>query len=275
MGRKPDFVLIGAMKAGTTTLFRRLGQLETVDLPESKEPHFFSDEQKWAKGPNAYFAIFDGLSGITGEASAGYSDPAVAALVAERMASLIPDVRLLYSLRQPVDRMRSHYRHQVLRAREQRSFAAAVEDPASDYVRRSLYGQVLDTYLRQFQREQFLVYRLEELDEPESTTWSRILRHIHAPPAPMPSDRYYESSQRSQFTPVLLWLWRRKLLPSTSMPPLVRRLGKRLLTRPADHRSDLLDTAQASPPDHIIELLRRDQGLLESLGFDYVAVWHL
>lgn len=150
MGRKPDFVLIGAMKAGTTTLFRRLGEVAGIDLPQAKEPHFFSDEQKWARGPDAYFTIFSNCAGITGEASAGYSDPLVAEVVAERLSSLIPEVRLLYALRHPVERMRSHYRHQVLRARELRDFGAAVQDPESDYVRRSLYGRVLEIYLRHF-----------------------------------------------------------------------------------------------------------------------------
>lgn len=62
---------------------------------------------------------------VTGEASASYADPRVAGVVAERMSALVPDVRLVYLVREPVARLRSHYLHEYQRSRERRPLLEA------------------------------------------------------------------------------------------------------------------------------------------------------
>ena len=265
MSRLPDFVIIGAMKAGTTTLFNRLGQVPGVTLPAVKEPHFFSDDERWARGVDWYQALFEGCDGVTGEASASYSDAANADVVVDRMHQIVPGARILFALRDPVARMRSHFRHEVLRTRERRSFEIAISDPSSVYVTRSLYGATLAAYRRRFTSEQIRVYRLEDLDTPNTGTWDRILGHLGLASSPMPIERRNESALRPQFTPALLWLWERNLLPSRGLPAPLRRVGKRILTRRPDARSRLLDSADAAVGDRIMELLRSDQTVLEGL----------
>ena len=105
MARLPDFVLIGAMKAGTTTLFRRLASVPGITLPDTKEPHFFSSEQTWSRGLDWYCSLFDGCDGITGEASASYSDAATSGLVSERIRGGHPkqsDCFMQFAIRQNV-----------------------------------------------------------------------------------------------------------------------------------------------------------------------------
>jgi hypothetical protein len=265
MSRLPDFVIIGAMKAGTTTLFDRLGQVPGVTLPQVKEPHFFSDDDRWGRGVDWYQTLFEGCDGVTGEASASYSDASDADNVVDRMHQIVPKARIVFALRDPLARMRSHYRHQVLRSRERRPFDIAISDPSSGYVTRSLYGATLTSYRRKFDPEQIHLYRLEDLDNPNTGTWDRILDHLGLDPAPMPIERRNESALRPQFTPALLWLWERNLLPSRGLPTTLRRIGKRVLTRRPDARSRLLVSADAPVGDRILELLRSDQAVLEGL----------
>jgi hypothetical protein len=271
----PDFVIIGAMKAGTTTLFRRLGQHPEIALPEVKEPHFFSWDQRWAKGQEWYHSLFESCDGITGEASASYSYAATADLVARRMSGVIPAARLIYSLRDPIERIRSHYRHQVIRARESRTFPEAVQGVDNEYVTASLYGEVVNAYLRHFDNEQLLIFRLEDLDIPASDTWATLLRHIGATEAEMPEDRHNISSETIQFTPAFRWLWDRGMVPSVRMPRPIRRIGKRLLTRDPGARSELLATSETPLNDEVRARLVEDQALLGRLTRSSRLAWDL
>lgn len=274
MPRLPDFVIIGAMKAGTTTLFERLGHVPGVTLPTTKEPHFFSDDDKWSRGVEWYQSMFEGCDGVTGEASVSYSDAANVDVVVDRMSRVLPEARILFAVRDPLARMRSHYHHEVLRTRETRPFSEAIADPATSFVTRSLYGATLAAYLKRFEPGQILVYRLEDLDNPTTGTWQRILGHLGLESAPMPTDRRNESAVRPQFTPALLWLWERRLLPTGRFPAPLRRLGKRVLTRQSDARSDLLSSAASPVPRELLDLLQSDQARLASMWGGSQVVSH-
>ena len=90
VGRLPDFIVIGAMKAGTTSLSVWLGAHPDVDLPGVKEPNFFSTPEKpGTKGIASYRALFAGTRPgfVTGEFSVAYSSPEKAGLAAERIST--------------------------------------------------------------------------------------------------------------------------------------------------------------------------------------------
>ena len=125
--RLPDFVIIGAMKAGTTTLFRWLESHPGTSMPTVKEPHFFSVDEKYSKGLAFYAEHFrqapPGL--LTGEASVTYSDPELPQ-AGVRLISDLPNARLIFLTRDPEQRLRSHYLHELRRSREKRTFLDAV-----------------------------------------------------------------------------------------------------------------------------------------------------
>lgn len=138
----PSFLIIGAQRAGTTTLFTHLRyhpqvvatrSADTV-VTWSKELHFF-DENFW-RGVDWYRAFFPlearfrasrrlfGRELVTGESTPYYLfHPAVP----ERVAATLPDVRLIALLRNPVDRAYSHHQLMVRTGREDYSFAEAIE----------------------------------------------------------------------------------------------------------------------------------------------------
>ena len=86
---KPDFLVIGAQKCGTTTICRELERHPEVGLFPNKETHFFSF--RYGRGLEWYEGLFEGLKGrVRGEGSPSYTTGEFSALAAERIASDLP-----------------------------------------------------------------------------------------------------------------------------------------------------------------------------------------
>lgn len=110
--KKPDFLIVGAQKCGTTSLFHYLSQHPLVYMPEVKEVHFF--DLNYQKGVKWYLNHFRvpfrfGKQVVAGEASPYYF---FHPLVPERVARHLPSVKLIFMLRNPVTRAHSHFYHQ-------------------------------------------------------------------------------------------------------------------------------------------------------------------
>ncbi len=126
-GALPDFLVIGAGKAGTTFLYHLLGQHPHVEPAASKELHFF--DNRFEQGVEWYRQNFpaprqkDGRTTITGEATPFMFRP----LVPERVAEVVPRARLVALLRNPVNRAYSSYQQMVRRKGTTRTFEEIVE----------------------------------------------------------------------------------------------------------------------------------------------------
>jgi sulfotransferase family protein len=158
----PSFLLIGAMKSGTTTLYWYLQQHPDVFMATPKEPNFFNDH--WHRGVGWYERLFAGAgrARARGEASVRYASYPDDPECPSRIASVVPDARLLFVVRDPIARMRSHYLHEVAALRERRPVEQALrENPI--YLDLSRYATQLERYLDHFPREQLLVVRAEDL----------------------------------------------------------------------------------------------------------------
>lgn len=116
--RLPDVIIPGVQKCGSSSMYRWLASHPDVCFPKRKEPNYFTDERVHRRGLSWYSALFEGAEPgqLVGEASTAYLYPKLAAKAASRIAALVPDVRLVVVLREPVARLRSHYRHEVRRA---------------------------------------------------------------------------------------------------------------------------------------------------------------
>jgi hypothetical protein len=201
----PDFVIIGAQKAGTTSLFSYLGAHPHVLRSMRKEVHFF--DLNYHRGERWYRAMFPtrsalaahgsaGGRALTGEASPYYL---FHPLASERAAGLVPGARLIVVLRDPVERAWSHYRHEVRAGRETLDFAAALDaeeerlaaaeqavlsgGPAAlceahrtqSYVSRGMYATQLRRWLSHFPRESLLVIDADELFGAPDRAWARTV----------------------------------------------------------------------------------------------------
>lgn len=240
----PNFLIVGAMKAGTTSLFAWLGEQPEVFVPDVKEPDYFSRDHSWRRGESWYRGLFTGANHdqMVGEASVDSTHPGRATRAASRIASFAPDARIVFVARDPLERIRSQYRHEVLRGRERRPFADALRDGTSAYVERSLYFGCLLPYIERFPREQICIVRFEDLFGASDDEWHHVLSFLGLPARPRPSEHRNASDGKPQFTPAMRLLWGSRLrrIP-VGTPALLRRAAKRLLIR--RHPDPLIATA--------------------------------
>ena len=194
--RLPTFLVIGAMKAGTTTLYQRLARHPDVFMPENKEPDFFVAEKTWDRGLDWYRGLFEGAGGAVavGEASTSYSKCTEFDGVPRRIATVLPDVRLVYVLREPIGRMRSMYLHNVRMGRERTSAdEALLERPM--YLDASRYALQMDAFLEHFDRDRLYVLRTEDLRTDAQGAVAGVLRFLGLDPdRPVHVDRDYNTA---------------------------------------------------------------------------------
>jgi hypothetical protein len=182
-GALPNVVVIGAMKCGTTAMHRYLDAHPDVAMAPRKEVGFFvgGPNGHWHRGWDWYASLFDASVPVRGESSPGYTSPSHPQ-VAARMASRLPDVRLVYLVRDPVRRAVSQFRHHQREGDEHRPVAEAILDPDSQYIARSRYHERLEPFLRHFTTEQILVVVQERLLANRRAELSRVFAHVGADP---------------------------------------------------------------------------------------------
>ena len=161
---RPNFLIIGAMKSGTTTLYHHLRAHPQVYMPDNKEPQFFSDEPVWKRGFGWYESLFAhaGDAVAVGEASTDYTKYPLYPNVPERIFNYMPDMKLIYVLRAPVQRMYSHYVHNYYAGRADGSPAdVLLNDP--HYLAVSQYYLQLQQYLAFFPADRIKLIVLDDL----------------------------------------------------------------------------------------------------------------
>lgn len=205
--KTPDFIIIGAMKCGTTTLASQLGAQDGLFMTDPKEPNFFSDDDIYAKGSGWYSALFDSAApgDILGEASTHYTKLPTHPKVIERMTAAIAAPRLIYMIRNPVDRLVSHFIHEwsqgVLAGSASIEEAVAQHGPLIDYSR---YAYQIAPFIEAYGREAILLTSLERLKADRNGELVRIAAHIgHEGPVAWHEENEAEnvSSQRSRKLP--------------------------------------------------------------------------
>lgn len=170
----PELYVVGANRAGTTSLWHYLGHHPQIFMSRLKEPHFFGDYTPdyiaTVSDEVSYLRLFrDARPGqLRGEASPSYLTSKAAP---EEIARVRPDARIIAILREPVARAYSSYWHNVRYGRESRTFLGAIRESLADpaarggprrYTRGGLYAQHLARYLEVFPGR-VLVLFLEEL----------------------------------------------------------------------------------------------------------------
>jgi LPS sulfotransferase NodH len=172
----PSFLLIGAMRAGTTTLHHALAEHPQVFMAEPKELHFFVATRNWSRGVDWYARQFSKGAAATarGEASATYTQSPQVPGVPERAAAVVPGARIVYVVRDPIERMRSHYEHDLrrglagdpIRGWERIAAHGSAERALraeAKYLATSLYAEQLERWLEHYDADQICVLTSEWL----------------------------------------------------------------------------------------------------------------
>ena len=232
-GAEISFLVIGGQKCATTTLFRHLSTHPQVYMPPQKEVNFFAKPRLHARGADWYREQFFAgapAGAILGEASPLYLASASAP---ERIRQLLPDVKLVAMLRNPIDRAYSHYRMAVRRGLEDAPFGECIreqatrgepppepEDTQRDYLAFGHYGSQVGRYLRCFARPQLHVEFAEDLKESPGPVMQRITQFVGADPGFRYPDlgRVYHAGGESRLPPTLVRAAKRGL---SALRPLV------------------------------------------------------
>jgi hypothetical protein len=186
-GRLPDFIIVGATKAGTTSLDFYLSLHPEIHMARPKEPRFFIAAAeplgRWGKGEGWYRDMFPNGKRICGEASPAYTHSPALQGVPERMARLVPNAKLIYLVREPMDRLKSHYLMQFRQNAENLPLADfLLKNPESRCLLASYYGFQLQTYLEWFPMAQILVIESVELACNRSSALKSIFEFLGVDP---------------------------------------------------------------------------------------------
>ncbi|MCA9400224.1 MAG: sulfotransferase domain-containing protein [Candidatus Omnitrophica bacterium] len=160
----PNLIIIGAAKCGTTSLHYYLNLHPDIVMSDVKELNFFTEEFNWSKGLDWYQNHFKGEAKIFGESSPHYTNFPFYKGVPKRMHEVIPGAKLIFMVRDPFERMTSHYLDTVKGYLETRPFEEAMRDVnGSEYVPRSKYFYQLQQFLEYYPKERIFVLEAEEL----------------------------------------------------------------------------------------------------------------
>ena len=171
----PDFLIIGAMKCGTTTLQAQLATQTGFFMSTPKEPNFFSDDAVYDKGLDWYERLFENAApgDLKGEASTHYTKLPTHPATLDRLRPVLAAPKLVYLIRDPVARAVSHYIHEWTMGIVSGDLDAAFERHPElvDYGR---YAYQIGPWVEAFGREAILVVALEEMTRAPQAVLSRV-----------------------------------------------------------------------------------------------------
>ncbi|MFL6240957.1 MAG: sulfotransferase family protein [Actinomycetes bacterium] len=181
--RLPTFLIIGAQKAATTSLWSAIRRHEQVYCPPNKEPRFFSPGAPMDRGKEWYASLFAaaGDAVAIGEASTTYTWYPLHGHVPERILAMLPDARFVYVLRDPVERMRSAYLHAVSLGVETFHIGRALLWQ-SQYLYPSMYAMQIEQYLQYVDRSRLLLVSTRDFRKNRDETLRRVFTFIGVHP---------------------------------------------------------------------------------------------
>jgi hypothetical protein len=162
--RGPNFFIVGATKAATTSLSSLLEAHPQAAIVRFKEPHFFSFDDCYAEGWSKYLELFAHVSDETaiGDASTSYSRVRYHPRVIRRIQRHVPDAKIIYMVRHPIERMESAY---VERISREGGMATSINDAIRRnpmIVDSSRYWEVFDAYRKAFGEDRIRIVWFEE-----------------------------------------------------------------------------------------------------------------
>lgn len=254
----PNLIIIGAQKCGTSGLHYYLGLHPEVSMSTPKELNFFIAERNWSRGLEWYSRHFDPSAHCRGEASPNYTAFPQHMGVPERMAEVVPDAKLVYIVRDPIERIAAHFVHNYAKRREKGTLRETLLHPNTSYVARSKYFTQLQRFLEHYDREQILVIENTDLRQDRIATLRRVFEYVGVDP----------EFEHPKFEQVRHSTSRKKR--ATRMGMRVQKLSRTRFGRRIPRRAWLgLDVAlPLSKP------ISKPDGVREALGEEVIEVLH-
>ena len=238
----PNLLIVGAAKAGTTSLHRYLDLHPEIFMSRMKELQLFSRDD-WRDRLGWYREQFPSAVPVRGEASPVYSMHPWFPSVPERIHEVIPDARLIYLVRDPVERLVAQYVEFYALHLEDRPIEEALSDydsPSNRFVMASRYALQLDRFREFFSDSQIIVLDQRELLTARSATMRDLFERLGVDPgftSPEFEQLHNEREAKMRPNPAGVWMYRRGLLrrardTTRVLPRAIREPLKRLVADP-------------------------------------------
>jgi len=272
-------VIIGAGKCGTTSLHYYLGLHPSIFMSKEKELNFFAVDRQWNKGIDWYKSNFTGNTKIFGESSPSYTAYPLIRDVPKKMHSVIPDAKLMYSIRDPVERIVSHYVHNYTIGLENRNIEDAFNQlDNNEYIIRSMYFMQLEQYLVHFPKSNILIFTLEDLYNHRLETLQKIFRFLDVDKdfySPKFQIKKHDSNEKGRKNRIGLFLKRMSKTNFAKMFSTDMRMNiGRILYKPFSTRVER-PVLNDKVKDKLVDYLKDDINKLRGLtGFDF-ETWSL
>jgi hypothetical protein len=278
-GALPNLIVIGAQKCGTSSLHYYLSLHPEVSMSQPKELDFFLRRRNWQHGVDWYRRHFDPDAKVRGESSPNYTAYPLFRGVAKRIRSVVPEAKLIYIVRDPLERIAAHWVHNYAVGRTTRSLSEMRHRDRRTYVARSKYHRQLRRFLRHYPMERILVLEQDDLRSRRDETLRTVFEFAGLDPEfrhPNFRREQHKTERKARSTPLGERLSERRarasrhLLPDEAWAlarerwPLARRI------EPPDVREAL--------PDKVLVKLRTDAERLRELTgrpFAHWSIWEL
>ena len=270
-GALPNLIVIGAQKCGTSVLHYYLSLHPEVSMSKPKELNFFIEERNWPRGLDWYKAQFDAEATVRGEASPNYTAYPQHEGVPERMHSVVPEAKLIFMVRDPLERIAAHWVHNYAKRREKGTLAETLAHPNTSYLNRSKYAMQLERFLALYPKQQVMVFQQSELRLQRMETLRKVFEFVGVDPDfthPRFEQERHQTSGKTRATRLAVRLEklgrsrRGRLIPSNFWLVLDDRLPlRRAIKRP--------DVRAALPPAALTELRADGERLRELTGRDF------
>lgn len=179
-GKLPGFVIIGAMKCGTTSLHEYLSAHPQVTMSAQKELDYFIEERNFPKGLDWYRQWFPDDGTLGGESSPNYTKAHLFSGVPQRMHALLPDAKLIFIMRDPIERILSHWSHAVAMGRRTADADATFGSKRAEhnFIKTSEYDIQLDAFTPYYPLEKMLLITTEALMKDRLATLQQVFRYL-------------------------------------------------------------------------------------------------
>lgn len=196
---RPKFIIIGAMKCATSSLYQQLVAQPGIFMTTPKEPNFFSNDEIYAQGLEWYWSLFESAEpgALCGEASTHYTKLPTYPETLDRLATELSDVKFIYMMRHPLQRLISHYIHEWTQRVISVDINTAV-DEHWELIAYSQYSMQIEPYLQRFGPENVLPIFFEQFCAAPEQELQRVCEFIGYPGVPQwqEIERDNVSSQR-------------------------------------------------------------------------------
>ncbi len=276
-GALPNLIVIGAQKCGTSGLHYYLSLHPETSMSKPKELNFFIAERNYPRGFDWYRAHFDPRARVRGESSPNYAAYPQHVGVPERMHAAVPEAKLLYMVRDPIDRIAAHWVHNFAKRREKGDLHATLMHPNTSYLARSHYHMQLQQFLRCFPREQVLLIEQEELRSRRLETLRTVFEFIDVDPDfshARFSDERHKTSRKTRATPLAMRLERIGETPrGRAIPATFWRAVGNLF--PFRSTIEVPDVREALPAEALRSLREDAERLRELTGHEFTSwsIW--